>query len=174
MKDANWSIYAPGGLGQQLETILAGQMTYQYFPIDLNALSANIKYHELGEGDFKLGPFQVTAQYLNHPSVTLGYRLEAGGASVIYAADHEPNSPHAIPPSGAESAGHLKRCNAGVSSMAVLADGNVTGCVQGMRSPEEAEGNVRETRLLDIWQQGFATCRASSWRHCGRHRHGSS
>ncbi len=71
----------------------------------------------------------------------------------------------------AGSTGHLKRCNAGVSSLAVLADGSVTGCVQGMRSPEEAQGNVRSARLIDIWQRGFTTCRAASWRHCGRHRH---
>jgi MoaA/NifB/PqqE/SkfB family radical SAM enzyme len=71
----------------------------------------------------------------------------------------------------ADSAAELKRCNAGVSSLSVLADGTVTGCVLGMRSSAEAEGNVRHARLQDIWRHGFAGCRAASWRHCGRHRH---
>ena len=36
----------------------------------------------------------VTARYLNHPGLALGYRLEAGGATVVYATDHEPHSRH--------------------------------------------------------------------------------
>ena len=30
--------------------------------------------------------------YLNHPALTLGYRLEADGVTVVYACDHEPHS----------------------------------------------------------------------------------
>ena len=37
---------------------------------------------------------RVTARYLNHPGLALGYRLEAGGATVVYASDHEPHSRH--------------------------------------------------------------------------------
>ena len=37
---------------------------------------------------------QVSTCYTNHPSLTLGYRLEAGGASVVYIPDHEPHSLH--------------------------------------------------------------------------------
>ena len=33
---------------------------------------------------------RVQAQYLNHTAPTLGYRLEIGGVSVVYATDHEP------------------------------------------------------------------------------------
>jgi CheY-like chemotaxis protein len=32
------------------------------------------------------------AQFLNHPAVTLGYRIEADGAVVVYLVDHEPFS----------------------------------------------------------------------------------
>lgn len=34
----------------------------------------------------------VTARYLNHPGLTLGYRLQAGSALIIYATDHEPHA----------------------------------------------------------------------------------
>jgi phosphoribosyl 1,2-cyclic phosphodiesterase len=37
-----WDIYAPGGLGQQLEATLAGQMEYTYFPITLAQCGATI------------------------------------------------------------------------------------------------------------------------------------
>src|SRR5215470_14020020 len=49
-----WDIYAPGGLGQQLEKTLAGQMEYTYFPVTLAQLGATIRYHDLVEGSFML------------------------------------------------------------------------------------------------------------------------
>ena len=101
-----WDIYAPGGLGQHLETTLAGQMEYNYFPVTLAQLGATIRYHELAEGTLAIGGAQVTAQYLNHPALTLGYRIEADGATFVYAVDHEPNAAslaaHPSAPSAAE------------------------------------------------------------------------
>ncbi|MGH8071997.1 MAG: response regulator [Candidatus Entotheonellia bacterium] len=95
-----WDIYAPGGMGRRLEETLAGQMEYAYFPVTLEQLGATIHYHDLVEGVFDLGDVHVTARYLNHPGLTLGYRLQAGGALVVYATDHEP---HARPPLEASS-----------------------------------------------------------------------
>lgn len=89
-----WDVYAPQGLGQRLEDTLAGQMEYAYFPVTLGQLGATVRYHELVEGAFDVGGVRVTARYLNHPGLTLGYRLEAGGVAVIYATDHEPHSRH--------------------------------------------------------------------------------
>jgi CheY-like chemotaxis protein/phosphoribosyl 1,2-cyclic phosphodiesterase len=87
-----WDIYAPGGLGNRLEEILAGQMEYTYFPVTLEQLGATIRCHDLMEGAFDLGGGRVTARYLNHPALTLGYRLDVGGASVVYVTDHEPHT----------------------------------------------------------------------------------
>ena len=69
-------------------------MEYEYFPVTLGQLDATIRYHELHEGAFDLGSVQVTARYLNHPGLAMGYRLEAGGVAVVYATDHEPHSRH--------------------------------------------------------------------------------
>lgn len=87
-----WHIYAPGGFGKDLEGTLAGQMEYTYFPVTLEQLGATIHFHELTEGTFDLGSGRVTACYLNHPAVALGYRLEVGGATIVYATDHEPHT----------------------------------------------------------------------------------
>jgi len=86
-----WDIYAPGDVGQRLEETLAGQMQYTYFPLTLDQLGATIRYHDLGEGLFDLGGVQALARYLNHPALTLGYRLEIGGVALVYATDHEPH-----------------------------------------------------------------------------------
>src|SRR2546428_2181685 len=59
-----WDIYAPGGVGGQIQATLAGQMQYTYFPVTLDQLAARINYHELVEGTFEIGPIRVTAQYL--------------------------------------------------------------------------------------------------------------
>ena len=87
-----WDIYAPRGLGQTLRDTLAGQMQYSYFPVGLEQLGATIRYHELVEGWLRIGDVEVTSRYLNHPALTLGYRLEADGVAVVYACDHEPHS----------------------------------------------------------------------------------
>ncbi len=87
-----WDIYAPHGLVESVRETLAGQMQYTYFPVLLEQLSATIRYHELVEGVFTVGDISVRTQYLNHPALTLGYRLEVDGAVAVYACDHEPYS----------------------------------------------------------------------------------
>jgi phosphoribosyl 1,2-cyclic phosphodiesterase len=86
----HWDVYGPRGLGTSLNQTLAGQMNYQYFPVALDQLGPNIEYHELVEGRLEIDGVVVDAQYLNHPALTLGYRIEADGAVICYIADHEP------------------------------------------------------------------------------------
>ena len=87
-----WDIYGPKGLGQSLREALAGQMQYTYFPVTLDQCGAKICYHDLVEGTFDIDDIKVSTHYLNHPALTLGYRLEADGVAVVYASDHEPHS----------------------------------------------------------------------------------
>src|SRR5205823_12198599 len=87
-----WDIYGPKDLGQSLRETLAGQMQYTYSPITLDQCQAKIRYHDLVEGTFDIDDIKVSTHYLNHPALTLGYRLEADGVAVVYACDHEPYS----------------------------------------------------------------------------------
>ena len=87
-----WDIYGPKGLGQSFREALAGQMQYTYFPVTLDQCGAKIRYHDLVEGSFDIDDIKVSTRYLNHPALTLGYRLQADGATVVYACDHEPHS----------------------------------------------------------------------------------
>ncbi len=95
-----WHVYGPGGLGIQLQEALAGQQEYRYFPVTLDALGASMHFHDLAEGQFNAGGVQVRTCYLNHPAVTLGYRLTRGSATVVYATDHEPHWSNPSDPSG--------------------------------------------------------------------------
>ncbi|MEE8251926.1 MAG: MBL fold metallo-hydrolase, partial [Gemmatimonadales bacterium] len=87
-----WHIYGPRGVGPSLRETLAGQMQYTYFPVPLEQLNATVHYHDIVEGTFEIDDIRVTAQYLNHPALTIGYRLEVDGVLVVYATDHEPHS----------------------------------------------------------------------------------
>ena len=87
-----WDVYAPHGFAQSVRETLAGQMQHTYFPVDLGQLGATIRYHNLTEGVIKVGDVKVKARYLNHPALTLGYRLEADGVTIVYCCDHEPHS----------------------------------------------------------------------------------
>ena len=114
-RGTEWDIYGPKSLGASLREALAGQMQYNYFPVTLDHRSAKIRYHDLVEGSFDIDDIKVSAQYLNHPVLTLGYRLEADGMSVVYACDHEPHS-----------------------RMLAIGDGDITG--QDLRHAEFIEG----------------------------------
>lgn len=87
-----WNIYAPKGIGQSVHDTLAGQMQYAHFPVSLDQMGAKIRYHELIEGAFQIDDVTVKTRYLNHTALTLGFRLEVDGATMVYASDHEPFS----------------------------------------------------------------------------------
>ena len=86
------AIYGPEGSRGPLHDVLAGQMEYTYFPIDLNQLPAKITYHDLTEGIHTIGGARVATQFLNHPAMTVGYRVEVDGVAMVYLVDHEPFS----------------------------------------------------------------------------------
>jgi len=88
-----WDIYGPRGLGPSIQETLAGQMQYTYFPITIEQFAAKVRYHDLIEGGFEIDDVRIHTHYMNHPALTLGYRIEADGATVVFATDHEPHSP---------------------------------------------------------------------------------
>lgn len=87
-----WDLYAPQGFGDSLRDTLAGQMEFTYFPVTPDAFAAEIKYNSLSEGSFRIDDVTIRTRYLNHPALTLAYRIEADGVAIVYACDHEPHS----------------------------------------------------------------------------------
>jgi len=84
-----WDICGPKGLSGSLRETLAGQMESTYFPVALESLGATIRYWDLLQGSFQVDDIRVSTHHLNHPALTLAYRLEADGATIVYACDHE-------------------------------------------------------------------------------------
>ena len=88
--NATIHLYGSPGQGLPLEKVLRGQMDADYFPVALGDLNATLHVHEFKGKPFEIGEVRVGAMYMNHPGMTLGYRVEHGGKSVVYATDNEP------------------------------------------------------------------------------------
>jgi phosphoribosyl 1,2-cyclic phosphodiesterase len=74
-----------------LENVIGGQLSYRYFPVRQHELGASIEYIDLKEGKYDLGQgVTLITKYLNHPLLTLGYRIEYGDKAVCTAYDTEP------------------------------------------------------------------------------------
>jgi CheY-like chemotaxis protein len=61
----------------------------------LDEAPARFDFVELGETEFAIDNVTVRTQFLNHTAPCLGYRVTVGGATFVYATDHEG---HANPP----------------------------------------------------------------------------
>ena len=85
-----FTVCGPKGANSSLPDVLAGQMEYTYFPVELAQLGAEIKYRDVNEGSEEIDGVRISAHLLNHPATALGYRIEADGASLLYLCDHEP------------------------------------------------------------------------------------
>jgi len=83
------TIYGPAGIDRSFPAALGGQMDYAYFPVPMEQLPANVEIVELGEGEFGIGALRIRTQFMNHTAPTLGYRVTAGGGTLVYATDHE-------------------------------------------------------------------------------------
>ena len=84
------SVYGnPEGDGG-VEAALEGQMVHRYFPIGLKQMAAKLDFHQLEHGEHSIAGMSVTVAPLVHSSVTVGYRVELGGRSVVYLTDAEP------------------------------------------------------------------------------------
>ena len=86
----SFTVGGPQGANSCLSEVLAGQMEFTYFPVELAQLGAKITYLDLTEGTHEIDGVRISAQLLNHPATALGYRIEADGISLLYLCDHEP------------------------------------------------------------------------------------
>ncbi|MGA4542956.1 MBL fold metallo-hydrolase [Uniformispora flossi] len=50
-------------------------------------LTEAFDFRTIDPGVFEIGPFRITAGHVNHPVESFGFRLEAGGSSLVYSGD---------------------------------------------------------------------------------------
>jgi phosphoribosyl 1,2-cyclic phosphodiesterase len=67
------------------------QLSYRYWPVRMEDLTASIKFEQIKETTLDLGGgLTVTSKLLNHPGICLGYRFNYEGKSIAAIFDHEP------------------------------------------------------------------------------------
>jgi len=74
---------------EQLRSTLERQMSIPYFPVNLTEPPRRPGYAQIPSGGLTLEGIRVQPVALHHPGGATGYKLSAGGVTVIYATDHE-------------------------------------------------------------------------------------
>ncbi len=72
-----------------LEEILRRQMQMPYFPITMDVMAADIRYHTLEEESVEIGSGRVSWRRMKHPGHSHSYKVEENGKSVIFSTDTE-------------------------------------------------------------------------------------
>jgi phosphoribosyl 1,2-cyclic phosphodiesterase len=73
-----------------LEDAMRRQMSAPFFPVEYDEVATQLRTREVrAQTAFHIGPVKAFAAKLNHPDPVYGYRLEAGGRSIVYATDTE-------------------------------------------------------------------------------------
>jgi phosphoribosyl 1,2-cyclic phosphodiesterase len=91
MEGNEFDIYG-GGIphGVTIEHRLHDQMTQPNFPVPLQIMGANLRFHNLDYGDqVNIGDVTVSTGCLNHPGGAMGYRVSWGDYAVAYITDTE-------------------------------------------------------------------------------------
>lgn len=84
-----FSIVCAEQSGVSIREILAGQQTGLHFPVPFTDLRAEFEYQTIRAGDsLSLDYCDIHSVQLNHPGTTLGYRVEADGASAAIYTDN--------------------------------------------------------------------------------------
>ena len=87
---ARFDVYGPpqddsGGLGEAFGEF----MRPPFFPVTTKDLLGDIRFHDVWDAEFELDGAKVCARPVPHVGLTSGYRVEMGGAVVVYISDHQ-------------------------------------------------------------------------------------
>ncbi|MGI9335325.1 MAG: MBL fold metallo-hydrolase [Gammaproteobacteria bacterium] len=82
-------VLGPAGSADELEHLISRQMQAPYFPVETETWLANIEYEPLDKRPVVLNGTRISHFNAHHPGPTYGYRIEAGGKTLVYAPDNE-------------------------------------------------------------------------------------
>jgi phosphoribosyl 1,2-cyclic phosphodiesterase len=82
-------VYGPHQPGGSLRQAVAGLIGPPYFPVPLDELPADLRFHEVLDETFEVGRAVVTVRPVPHLGPTVGYRVQWDGATLAYVSDHQ-------------------------------------------------------------------------------------
>jgi ribonuclease BN (tRNA processing enzyme) len=86
---ARLDVYAPVQDEGSLCDAVRKFMSPPYFPVEIEALPGQFRFHEVDHGVIDVDGAKVTVAPVPHIGPTVGYRVEHEGVSVAYVSDHQ-------------------------------------------------------------------------------------
>jgi phosphoribosyl 1,2-cyclic phosphodiesterase len=83
-------VWGPASPVTPLRDRIARYLSPPLFPMQLGDVPANVTFHDLPDEPWTIGGARFSAEPVAHPGVTVGYRIEEDGRSLVYIPDHEP------------------------------------------------------------------------------------
>lgn len=93
-KKTKISIYGSVHAQQTIRRIIEHTMEAPYFPVDLNAASAEVIFSDLSGVPIELGTIHVDPILLSHPNGGFGYRFIENGKTFVFLTDNELEQVH--------------------------------------------------------------------------------
>jgi phosphoribosyl 1,2-cyclic phosphodiesterase len=82
-------VYGPPQVGGSLHDLFDRVLHPPFFPINVEELNGRVRFHEALSDDVMVGRAKITVRKVPHVGTTLGFRIEADGASVAFVSDHQ-------------------------------------------------------------------------------------
>ncbi len=89
--------HGPANPGDSLKDILYKQMSFSFFPIQMDQLGAEFTFEEMTEGEHDIEGVHIKTMFTHHSILCLAYRFEYEGKSIVTIYDCEPYSPKVAP-----------------------------------------------------------------------------
>ncbi len=86
---AQLDVYGPSEDGKDLAEAFGEFIRPPFFPVRVEDLVGEVRFHTIEEGDMVVGDAKVRTRAVPHVGVTFGYRVELDGGSVAYISDHQ-------------------------------------------------------------------------------------
>lgn len=87
--DNKFTVHLPQQLGGDCRDVLAGQMTYTYFPVTPEMLMADIRYETQSYHLQQYDGYKIEFMLSNHPVATAIYKIHIGGKVIVFCPDNE-------------------------------------------------------------------------------------
>jgi phosphoribosyl 1,2-cyclic phosphodiesterase len=75
--------------GRSVAGVMTDTIRPPLFPVGIEELPGEVRFHDVGDADFELGEIAVRSRLIPHVGPTAGYRIEWQGSSVAYLSDHQ-------------------------------------------------------------------------------------
>jgi len=100
-------VYGPPQEGGTLHDIIDRVVKPPFFPVQVKELQGKIEFNEVTDEVIAVGSAKVRVRRVPHVGTTLGFRIEAGNASVAFVSDHQaPDDRSVVAPAVLELCDH--------------------------------------------------------------------